>query len=264
MNYLQIYNRLIISRKLELLITFGHIHHIIPKYMKGSNLNINLVKLSIREHILAHYLLWKIYKNLEDYIAFTCLSGKTDNLEKLRIELSIKNSKLINSIRFKENNPMKNKIIVKKALESKKLKYGKNGLSDKHLKSIKDLLHLTINSEKAKQKSKENRKVMYENMTDKEKKIKYGKSGKNAGNYGKRRGKYKVIDPLNNITFFESQELIMTTLKISQSTLFRHRNKGIINSKSRVKENNKWNKWEFIYFLNTKKAQSITSEDLFD
>ncbi len=262
MNYLQIYNRLIISRKLFPLVGFGHIHHIVPRYMKGNNLTINLVKLSIREHVLAHYLLWKVYHNLEDFIAFTALSGKTENLELLRIELCKINNKKINSIRLKENNPMKNKETVQKALESKVVKYGDNGLSDIHLAAIKKALPNSINSEKAKQNSRESRKIMYENMTNEEKKIRYGKSGKDGGNYGKRRGNYKVINPLGEISLFESQELIMTVLKISQSTLIRHRNKGVINSSSRVKEKNKWNGWEFIYFP-TKKAQSITSNDIF-
>ena len=43
-----------------------HEHHIIPKHMGGSDEDFNLTYLNIREHILAHYLLWKIYKNPND------------------------------------------------------------------------------------------------------------------------------------------------------------------------------------------------------
>jgi len=43
-----------------------HEHHIRPKHMGGNNDNDNLTYLNIREHIIAHYLLWKIYKNPND------------------------------------------------------------------------------------------------------------------------------------------------------------------------------------------------------
>ena len=43
-----------------------HEHHIFPKHMGGDNSEENLTYLNIREHIIAHYLLWKIYKNPND------------------------------------------------------------------------------------------------------------------------------------------------------------------------------------------------------
>ncbi len=43
-----------------------HKHHIIPKHMGGTDEDCNLTYLNIREHIIAHYLLWKIYKNPND------------------------------------------------------------------------------------------------------------------------------------------------------------------------------------------------------
>jgi len=43
-----------------------HEHHITPKHMGGDNSEENLTYLSVREHIIAHYLLWKIYKNPND------------------------------------------------------------------------------------------------------------------------------------------------------------------------------------------------------
>ncbi len=43
-----------------------HEHHITPKHMGGDNSEENLTYLSVREHIIAHYLLWKIYKNSND------------------------------------------------------------------------------------------------------------------------------------------------------------------------------------------------------
>lgn len=43
-----------------------HEHHITPKHMGGSDEDCNLTYLNVREHIIAHYLLWKIYKNPND------------------------------------------------------------------------------------------------------------------------------------------------------------------------------------------------------
>lgn len=43
-----------------------HEHHIIPKHMGGTDDDYNLTYLNVREHIIAHYLLWKIYKNAND------------------------------------------------------------------------------------------------------------------------------------------------------------------------------------------------------
>ena len=43
-----------------------HEHHIVPKHMGGTYDDCNLTYLNVREHIIAHYLLWKIYKNPND------------------------------------------------------------------------------------------------------------------------------------------------------------------------------------------------------
>jgi len=43
-----------------------HKHHIIPKHMGGSEEETNFTYLSIREHKIAHFLLWKIYKSPND------------------------------------------------------------------------------------------------------------------------------------------------------------------------------------------------------
>lgn len=43
-----------------------HEHHILPKHSGGDNSESNLTYLTIREHIIAHFLLWKIYKNPND------------------------------------------------------------------------------------------------------------------------------------------------------------------------------------------------------
>lgn len=248
MNYKQTYNRLIISRKLFPLEGFGHIHHVIPRYMRGNNLPINLVKLSIREHILAHYLLWKIYNNYEDYIAFNALSGKTEDIEKMRIELAVRNSSLARKGKKIPNSHMKNKDMIGKILKTKREKYGDNLLSDKHLKGIIKALPNTIHKKEAKAKSTQYRRNLAKNMTQNERNEYYGRKGKNNNHYGKARGYYIVYNSNREKLEFKNQEEIVNKLGVSQSTLVRHRNKGIIDSKSRVKENNRWNGWEFNYY----------------
>jgi hypothetical protein len=68
--FLQIYNNLCEgnkSRKKDYKKYSGlHEHHITPKHMGGSDEVHNLTYLNVREHIIAHYLLWKIYKNPND------------------------------------------------------------------------------------------------------------------------------------------------------------------------------------------------------
>lgn len=53
-----------------------HAHHIIPKHMRGEDSPSNLTYLTVREHILAHRLLWKIHKNPNDLRAIHMLGAK--------------------------------------------------------------------------------------------------------------------------------------------------------------------------------------------
>lgn len=68
MNYKLIYDNLIekcIHRDpLDIGDTYSELHHIIPVCMGGSNESSNLVRLTAREHILAHILLAKSYPSI--------------------------------------------------------------------------------------------------------------------------------------------------------------------------------------------------------
>jgi len=68
-----------------------HIHHIIPRYMGGTNVPSNLIKLPLWAHAETHKRLFEVYGNIEDNIAYRMLSGKTEEGEKLRIELAKRN-----------------------------------------------------------------------------------------------------------------------------------------------------------------------------
>jgi hypothetical protein len=58
-------------------------HHIIPKCTGGSNNLDNLVKLTFREHFIAHALLCKIYRDTAHYCklryAFLCMNKQKNN-----------------------------------------------------------------------------------------------------------------------------------------------------------------------------------------
>jgi len=58
-------------------------HHIVPKSMGGSNDSENLVELTAREHYIAHWLLYKVYKTKEMACAWNATTMDRDGSRKL-------------------------------------------------------------------------------------------------------------------------------------------------------------------------------------
>ena len=85
MDYLKHYNKLIETRKFLNRKKGDGIyyekHHIIMLSMGGTNDDENLILLTAREHFLAHWLLWRIYRNKSSAYAFSmmCNPGKSGN-----------------------------------------------------------------------------------------------------------------------------------------------------------------------------------------
>lgn len=85
MNYSRIYNELINKRKQFIVDDniYSEKHHIIPKSLGGSDNISNIVKLTAREHYIAHMLLVEIHKNdknsyakmLHSFMYMNCVSG---------------------------------------------------------------------------------------------------------------------------------------------------------------------------------------------
>jgi hypothetical protein len=74
MDYLKIYNNLIETRKIQESKEYCEIHHIVPRCLGGTDDEDNLIKLTYREHYIAHWLLTKIYpKEPKIYYAFLCM-----------------------------------------------------------------------------------------------------------------------------------------------------------------------------------------------
>lgn len=53
-----------------------HRHHIIPKHSGGTDDESNFTYLTPREHVIAHYLLWRIYKNPNDLRSMQMLGAE--------------------------------------------------------------------------------------------------------------------------------------------------------------------------------------------
>ena len=66
-----------------------HIHHIIPKYMGGTDDPSNLIELTVEEHALAHKKLYEEHSNQEDFIAWHMLLGQIGKDEALFMSRSI-------------------------------------------------------------------------------------------------------------------------------------------------------------------------------
>jgi hypothetical protein len=68
-----------------------HIHHILPKYLGGTDDPSNLVELTVEEHAEAHRLLYEQYGNWQDYCAWQALSGRLGKEEVLRMAQGMAN-----------------------------------------------------------------------------------------------------------------------------------------------------------------------------
>ena len=63
MNYIKIYQNLVNKENVKIAGVSYEVHHIVPRSHGGSDDKSNLVLLTIKEHVLAHRLLAKIYPN---------------------------------------------------------------------------------------------------------------------------------------------------------------------------------------------------------
>ena len=109
---------------------YYELHHIVPKWMGGSDSKDNLVLLTAREHYLAHYLLFKHYKDKSSSAAFhimnvSCNMSHRDS--KTYEEVRLFQSELIKG----DNNPAKRLDVRKKISDKVSGKsngmYGKTG-----------------------------------------------------------------------------------------------------------------------------------------
>lgn len=62
-----------------------HKHHITPSHSGGEDVEQNFTYLTVREHIIAHYLLWKIYKNPNDLRQMNMLGAKLTSQHRITV-----------------------------------------------------------------------------------------------------------------------------------------------------------------------------------
>jgi len=78
MNYSKIYQSLIENAKNRKINKQYEIHHVLPKCMGGTDEKENLVKLTCREHFIAHVLLAHIYNNSKLWGAVIIMKGSNN------------------------------------------------------------------------------------------------------------------------------------------------------------------------------------------
>jgi hypothetical protein len=64
--------------------TFMEKHHICPKFEGGSDFDENLILLTVEEHIIAHWIRWKVFNKVQDEMAYRFRIGDTAEALKLR------------------------------------------------------------------------------------------------------------------------------------------------------------------------------------
>lgn len=86
MDYRKLYNEAIDKYKVQEFPegVYTEVHHIIPRHMGGDDSHGNLVKVTYRQHILLHLLLWKGMDSIKDRAAYLLMSGQKSSVEMRR------------------------------------------------------------------------------------------------------------------------------------------------------------------------------------
>jgi hypothetical protein len=242
-NWEEIYKTLLIKRGLKQKSEniYTELHHIVPRYLGGGNERENLIRLSLKDHTLAHYVLWRWKGNLQDRVAYLMKGGQTERGNIERVRLAAEASREINKKRWLLCNPMKDKKIVTKAKQIRLQKYNGNFHSKEGLQSIKDYNTGKQISSQVIQKIQKTLKETRTNMSDQEYYEKYIKTqqGKNnpnygkkrpgelAGNYGTNKGTYILITPQGERIEFKG---ITKLIKygVGETIIRNWRNRGVI------------------------------------
>ena len=104
MDYQTIYDKLIEKAKLRSpLIGYSEKHHIVPLCMGGSNELDNLVRLTFKEHYVAHHLLYKIHKSSKLAHAWFSMCRTSKNQSRLITPKMYELAKIAHSNSLKES-----------------------------------------------------------------------------------------------------------------------------------------------------------------
>lgn len=138
MNYEKIYQNLIISRFYRKNNNgYYEKHHIWPKSLGGPNVSWNIIKLTAREHFIAHWLLYKLSENINDKIKMgyalnamcNLIANTNRNISSYQYQVAKRANSLSAKKRIGESNPFYGK---------KHNKITKEHLSDINKKSFNE------------------------------------------------------------------------------------------------------------------------------
>lgn len=233
MDYKKHYNLLIETRKDRNLLDgeYYETHHIIPKSMGGNNEPSNLIRLTAREHFIAHWLLWRIHQNAEMAFAFYCLTNMSKN-QKVKSSRVYEESKLARRPFIVENNKKhhKGKKLSKEHIENIREVFKNLIRTESHRHNISESLKNKPKSDTHKQKlSKSLKGYDWTNHSVRNKKISDSNSGEKNG-----RAKNVQIKEINGefskifTTMNDAMNFIHfnTSQKISKTTFWRKCKKG--------------------------------------
>lgn len=106
MNYLKIYNQIIDrAKKRDIINEYTEMHHIIPRCIGGIDTNDNIIRLTGREHFIAHWLLHNIYPDNDKlFYSFLMMTRISNNQNRY-----IPSSRVIEYLRKESSERMKGK-----------------------------------------------------------------------------------------------------------------------------------------------------------
>lgn len=194
-------------------------HHILPKSSGGNNDKNNLIKLTYKQHVFAHFLLFKWKPTNSNWISYRLMNGLNENKKQAVEELKIK--------RIKES--LNNKSWSPEVIEERRKTMIKNikNLSDEdfYLKFIEPMVG-------------PNHPM-------------YGvkRPGDLAGNFGTSKGEYILITPLNEEIKFKNLKTLMKW-GINELTIRNWINKGKITKNPKCNKPFKWEGYEIKFYIN--------------
>jgi hypothetical protein len=196
-----------------------HNHHILPKSDKGSDDKSNLILLTYEQHVFAHYLLYKWKPTNSNWISYRLMSGVSKTKKQAVEELKIKR--------------------IKESLNNKN--WSPEIIEERRKTMIKNIQNL----------SNEEFYLKFIEPMEGPNHPMYGvkRPGELAGNFGTSKGKYILIDPLNNQLEFKN---IKSLIKwgLNELTIRNWVNKGKILKNPKCNKPFKWEGFEIKFESN--------------
>jgi len=188
-------------------------HHILPKSSGGSDDKDNLIILTYKQHVFAHFLLYRWKPTNSNWVAYRLMNGIDENKKQAVEELKIK------KIKESKNNKKWSPEVIEKRRQT----------------MINNIANLS---------EEEFYKRFVEKMEGPKHPM-YGKKrpGELAGNYGKTKGQYILITPTKEeITFNGIKELIKYGM--NELTIRKWSNNGVIQKDPNCRKSFKWDGFE--------------------